>query len=323
MNIYDFDKTIYDGDSTAAFIKYCIKHYKKTLLMLFPTAFAFLKYKLGFWTKTQFKEKMYGFLKYIPDIDNAVSEFWDLHECNILDYYKKQASTDDIIISASPEFLLEPICKRLGVQRLIASRVDKHTGVYTGINCWGDEKVVRLYDKYQIKSCDNFYSDSFSDTPLADIAKNAYIVRRNDLYEWDKYEPSKKERFMATFFSMQFVKFVIVGILCTMFNVIFSWGYRMFIPSTTLAFLPGYVTANIVSYILNSLATFKERLSFTRFVKYFVSYIPNFIIQTIIVFAYDALFPASPSIFAYILAAIIGVPVTFIIMKVFTFKKSN
>ena len=97
----------------------------------------------------------------------------------------------------------------------------------------------------------------------------------------------------------------------------------MFIPSTTLAFLPGYVTANIVSYILNSLATFKERLSFTRFVKYFVSYIPNFIIQTIIVFAYDALFPASPSIFAYFLAAIIGVPVTFIIMKVFTFKKSN
>ena len=34
MNVYDFDKTIYDGDSTAAFIKYCIKRYKKTLLML-------------------------------------------------------------------------------------------------------------------------------------------------------------------------------------------------------------------------------------------------------------------------------------------------
>lgn len=127
---------------------------------------------------------------------------------------------------------------------------------------------------------------------------------------------------MTVFFSVQFLKFVIVGVLCTLFNVLFSWGYSMFIPSTTLAFLPGYVTANLVSYILNSFATFKERLSFTRFVKYFISYIPNFIIQTIIVFAYEALFPTAPGIFAYILAAIIGVPVTFIIMKVFTFKKA-
>ena len=58
MNIYDFDKTIYDGDSTAAFIGYCAKKYKKTLLTLFPTAWAFLLYSTGIYTKTQFKEKL-------------------------------------------------------------------------------------------------------------------------------------------------------------------------------------------------------------------------------------------------------------------------
>ena len=86
MNIYDFDKTIYDGDSTAAFIGYCAKRYKKTFLTLFPTAWAFLLYSLGLRTKTQFKEKMYRFLRYIPDIDSALKDFWDTHECNILDY---------------------------------------------------------------------------------------------------------------------------------------------------------------------------------------------------------------------------------------------
>lgn len=188
MNIYDFDKTIYDGDSTFDFIKYCVLHYPKAAVTALPTLIAFIKYKTNIYTKTQFKEVMYRFLKYIPDIDAALEDFWDKHECNILDYYKKQCRDDDIIISASPEFLLKPICKRLNITRLIASRVDKKTGKYTGENCWGEEKVIRLKDKYGITECENFYSDSFSDTPLAKIAsKNAYIVRRNKLTLWNEF----------------------------------------------------------------------------------------------------------------------------------------
>lgn len=323
MNIYDFDKTIYDGDSTAAFIKHCAKRYKKTLITAIPTAWAFLLYTIGIYTKTQFKECMYRFLKYIPDIDNALEDFWDKHERNILDYYKKQMQDDDIIISASPEFLLKPICKRLGIKHLIASRVDKSTGKYTGENCWGKEKVTRLYDEYKISHCDNFYSDSYSDTPLAEIADRAFIVRRNELSGWNEYTPSKKEKLISTFLSKEFMMFVIVGALSTLANVGFSAIYRIFIPDNTLAFLPGYVTANVFSYILNSTLTFKERLHFIRFVKYFISYIPNFIIQTVVVFIYSLLFPTSPSILAYVAAAIIGVPVTFGIMKIFTFKKQR
>ncbi len=187
MNIYDFDKTIYDGDSTFAFVKYCMKNHKKALLTLIPTGWAFLLYAVGKYTKTRFKERMYGFLRYVPDIDSALEDFWDKHECNILDYYKKQMRGDDIIISASPEFLLEPICRRLGIERLIASRVDKHTGKYTGMNCWGDEKVIRLYDTYGVTHCDEFYSDSLSDTPLAEIADKAFIVCHNTLTPWDEY----------------------------------------------------------------------------------------------------------------------------------------
>ena len=321
MNIYDLDKTIHDGDSTAAFIWYCVKHYPRTIVTLIPTAWSFLLYMFGIYTKKQFKEKMYRFLRYIPDIDNALEDFWDKNECNILDYYKSQQPDDDIIISASPEFLLEPICKRLGIKHMIASRVDKKTGKYTGENCWGEEKVVRLLDTYGISSCDKFYSDSFSDSPLAEIADEAFIVRRNILTPWNEYQPTSKERLKKTFLSKEFMIFIAVGVICTLANVLFSQMYRTFIPNNTLAFLPGYVTSNILSYVLNSFVTFKERLSLARFWKYFISYIPNFIIQTIIVFCYSLILPSSPSIFAYITAAVIGVPITYIIMKLFTFKK--
>lgn len=321
MNIYDFDKTIYDGDSTADFIKYCSARYKKTWITLLPTAWAFILYTLGIYKKTQFKEKMYRFLEYVPNIDEALEDFWDKHESNILDYYKAQKGESDIIISASPEFLLEPICHRLGIKRLIASKVDKHTGIYTGENCYGQEKVRRLKETYAIEDCDEFYSDSLSDTPLSKIAEKSFIVRRNSLIPWDLYVPGKAETFKHMVLSREFLVFALVGFICTVFNIGFSALFRLFIPDTMLAFLPGYVTANIASYLLNSTLTFKARLCISQYIKYFVSYIPNFLIQSVVVFIYSQLFPTGPAILGYALSAFIGLPVTFIIMKLFTFRK--
>ena len=68
--------------------------------------------------------------------------------------------------------------------------------------------------------------------------------------------------------------------------------------------------------------TFKEKLGFVKFIKFFISYIPNFIIQTVIVYLYDR-FIQGPSVIAYALAAVIGVPITFVFMKIFTFKKND
>ena len=61
-------------------------------------------------------------------------------------------------------------------------------------------------------------------------------------------------------------------------------------------------------------------MGFVRYVKFFISYIPNFLIQTVIVGLFDV-FTDFPAIIAYITAAVIGIPVTFILMKIFAFKK--
>ncbi len=318
MNIYDFDETIYDSDSTKDFYFYCLKKYPKILLSVPAMAWSFFLYILGIKSKTQFKQKMYRFLNYVPDIDAELTVFWDKNEYKIKQWYRNRQKEDDMIISASPEFLLKPICNRLGINHLIASKVDKKTGVYTGENCWGEEKVKRLYKEFPDTVCEEFYSDSLSDTPLSAIASKAGIIRGEEVVAWSDYKPSK----MKMFLSREFLSFLIVGGINTVSNIVFSTIYSLFIQNTTIAFLPGYITSNVVSYILNSYLTFKERFGILKFIKFFISYIPNFLIQTVIVYLFDQ-FVHGLSVIAYIIAAIIGVPVTFVFMKIFAFKKEK
>ena len=133
-----------------------------------------------------FKERFYRFLYAFDDIDSEVSRFWDGHEKKIKRWYLENRRPDDVVISASPEFLLNPVCKRLGISVLMASVVDKKTGLYTGDNCWGKEKVRRFYERFKDGKIDDFYSDSYSDSPLARISERAFIVKGEKIIPWDK-----------------------------------------------------------------------------------------------------------------------------------------
>ena len=183
VNVYDWDKTIFPVDSTAAFCRWCVRRHPSVLLHfigLLPILPAFLSGRLP---KTRFKERLYGFLRRIPDIDAEVQAFWDANFHRIHRWYLEQMRPDDIVISASPEFLISVPAERLGV-RLLASRVDRKTGKTTGENCWGPEKVKRLREAYPDVTIANFYSDSHSDDPLAQLADRAYLVRGSELLDW-------------------------------------------------------------------------------------------------------------------------------------------
>lgn len=175
VNVYDWDKTIFPVDSTFAFYRFCLKHYPGVLRAA-PRALAMLP---GYWTKnctkTRIKEQFYGFLRYVPDIDAALETFWNENFSRINAWYLDQRRDDDIIISASPEFLVKIPADRLGV-RLLASRVDRHTGATEGENCHGAEKVVRLHAAFPDVQIAEFYSDSRSDAPLAALAERAFLV---------------------------------------------------------------------------------------------------------------------------------------------------
>lgn len=184
MNAYDFDKTIYINDSTADFYLYCIKRKPSLILTVFNTAFSairFYVFKIG--SKTEFKERMYSFFKQV-NAPTLVDEFWDKKISGIKQFYLANHKEDDVVISASPEFLLKPICQRLGIKHLIASKVDPITGKYDGENCHGKEKVRRFYECFPDGKIECFYSDSHSDDPLAQIAEKSYLVNKNNITSW-------------------------------------------------------------------------------------------------------------------------------------------
>ena len=183
-NVYDFDKTIYKRDSTFDFYLFCIKK-KPRILTELPvlTGYAVL-FVLKVCSKTEFKEIFYRFLRHLGSVDELVEEFWNLHRGGIADYYHDTHRDTDVVISASPEFLLKPICKQLSIHKLIASRVDRHTGIYFGENCWGEEKVRRFREEMPDAEVADFYSDSLSDTPMAAIAERAFLVTSGGIVPW-------------------------------------------------------------------------------------------------------------------------------------------
>jgi len=181
--VYDFDKTIFAGDSTIRFFRHCVVKHPRAVFDMLASLWWFAGVKLHLVSKTQAKERFYRFLSHVPDVENEVLAFWAKNAHRIRHWYLECHSDNNLVISASPEFLLKPICQSLHVQ-LIASRVDPYTGSTDGLNCHGQEKVVRLLEAFPDTQIDVFYSDSRSDTPLAQLAKKAYFIRGNHIENW-------------------------------------------------------------------------------------------------------------------------------------------
>lgn len=184
INAYDFDKTIYDGDSSADFYKYCLKRNKKVLLQAPVQLWGTILYLLKIIDKTKFKEHVFSFLKRIDNIDDYIDDFWNNNFKNIKKWYINQKEKTDVVISASPEFLLKPLEKKLNVS-IIASKVDKKTGKFLSKNCHDYEKIKRYEEKYS-KKIKAFYSDSIkADRAMFEYAKKAFLVTKDKVEEID------------------------------------------------------------------------------------------------------------------------------------------
>lgn len=318
MNVYDFDKTIYDGDSTIDFWKFCLKRHKKLLITLPGLLPAAVKYCLGLISLTKFKEKWFQFLKQVPDIDIEISAFWKTNFSKIKEWYLAEKKETDVIISASPEFLLKPATDKLGVS-LIASRVDSSNGTFSGENCKGAEKVIRFNAEYPEEKIGKFYSDSLTDTPLAELSDDAYIVSGNIFTSWNEYELSGFDKMKKTFLSKDFLLFIFCGGVGTLTNFICSLLISLIIDPT-VSYVFGYFISLFVTYALSAKLIFSAKLNVLTFGKFVISYIPNFLIQIIFVVLFINLLGWYKAI-AYALAIIIGLPISFLLVKVFAFRK--
>ena len=248
LYLYDFDDTIYDGNSVVDFFLFC---YRKKLFKtshFFRVTIMFIQYKIKYLSLEETKEYIFNFLEKVPNIDELVKEFWVTHEKNIKDFYLVKNHNDDVIISASPKFLLEPICKKLQVKKLIASDVDKKTGKYNKPTCRGEEKVKELKKCYPKARILEMYSDAIIDKPLLELAEKSYYVKKNKLYDYRTYKPNYFVRFWRWGWGIyhkdeEVWNYLIVGALTTIVSI---GTYGIF----SKIFHIHYITSNILSWII-------------------------------------------------------------------------
>ncbi|MBR2138374.1 MAG: haloacid dehalogenase-like hydrolase [Bacilli bacterium] len=194
MYIYDFDDTIYDGDTNKDIIKYGLKkHFKITLKALLKAKKLNKEYKRGMIEFERVKEAMLSFIYQTPNADAFITMFVEAHLHKIKPWYINKRTENDVVISASYEIWIKEFCKHLGIKTVIATRTDE-AGNILGKNCKGQEKINRLFALVPDAKVAAMYSDSSCDIPLFDLAERGYVVEGQKIstyYKGYKFKNNK------------------------------------------------------------------------------------------------------------------------------------
>ena len=179
MNGYDFDDTIYRGNSTRRFYFFCMLRLPYLVIMIPVIVLAGLLRGLRILNKNRFLHILELYIALVPNVERFAVKFWNKNERRIKPWYLQQKRDDDIVVSASPRFLIEEICNRLGV-KCIATDIDVRAKLH-GKHCYGAEKVAHYKSVFEDAPLATYYSDSLSDTPMLQFAERGYFVKGNEI----------------------------------------------------------------------------------------------------------------------------------------------
>ncbi|MCQ2742412.1 MAG: haloacid dehalogenase-like hydrolase [Bacilli bacterium] len=180
MNVYDFDETIFYFDSEVLFCRALLEsnevksEHKQMLLDITSKGDEVFFEKI---------KGLYWICDDIKDLEAFLEDFWDKNEKYIKPFYKKIRKEDDVISSATPRFILEPIQRRLGFKNLIATELEPKSYKLLHLNK-GEGKVTSFKKQYPDGEIECFYSDSDNDLPLAKLAKKAFKVKGDEISPW-------------------------------------------------------------------------------------------------------------------------------------------
>lgn len=179
MNVYDFDNTIYDGETLVDFILYYVKtdpkiwkYVPKLLWICFKDYFHLFTVEDAVDAYASFLE---GYYTKVDTVERDIVKFWDENEHRIKPWYNEVRRDDDIIVSGTTDFILDEIMKRMGIKNYVGSSIDKKTGKFVRL-CFLDNKVKFFKELFPDAHIDNFYTDSMNDKAMMDIADHVFFV---------------------------------------------------------------------------------------------------------------------------------------------------
>ena len=340
FDLYDFDGTIYDGDSGVDIILFAIKKKPYLVFYLLTVLGSVLLYFLKLRTKEQMKSKIFKIFTYFDDINSFIDDFWKKHERKLKKFWlEKKNHSKDIIISASCRIWLEPIANKYKVYDLFATEMDIKTGKIIGDNCHGKEKVNLFYKKYPKGIMSKMYTDSVNDLPLIEEAKDGYLVKRNKIYNYYDYKPNFIVRFWNFGWSIyhkneEVWNYLIVGFLTTLVNLLVKWSLLLTVFDSKnalelqIAIIISWIAAVIFAYITNKVFVFKSKNK--NIIKESISFLGSRLLTLFMEMGLMWFFVTLLELNTAILVFIITIMVQFIIVvcnyilsKLFVFKKGG
>lgn len=184
VNVFDFDNTIYDGETLIDFVLYYMKRDIKIWKYVPKLCLIALKDGLHLFTVEEAVKEYASFLEgyytKLGDVSGDVVDFWNKNEKKIKPWYEKVRTENDIVVSGSTDFILDEIMKRMGIKNYVGSSIDKKTGKFKRL-CFLENKVKIFNELYPHAHIVNFYTDSMNDKAMMDISDNVYFVRKNKI----------------------------------------------------------------------------------------------------------------------------------------------
>ena len=130
------------------------------------------------------KANSFCFLQSI-DGEKFAEDYWDKNLKNIYPFFlPENRDLPAVVCSASPEFLLKPVCEKLCVDKVIGTQMDPKTGYIKGKNCKNAEKAARISKELPDYSFYCAYSDSLKhDKPILELGERAFLAKKGKIKE--------------------------------------------------------------------------------------------------------------------------------------------
>lgn len=184
LAIFDLDNTLIAGDSDHSWGEFLVDQnivdrqlYKKMNDKFYADyesgsldIFAYLEFSVEPLTQFSLQELDILHQQFMRDIIEPMK----LDQAETLINHHRQAGDRVLVITSTNRFIVEPICKSLGIDEIIATDLQiidgKYTGKVDGTPTFKEGKVERFNQWLKEQNTNNegsyFYSDSINDMPM-------------------------------------------------------------------------------------------------------------------------------------------------------------
>jgi len=205
LAIFDVDFTLTKKETLIELFIFMLKKEPRLITHIPNNIYSALLYALKIYDAKKLKQIFIRFINGMKEEDMKllVREFYEkrlkaiIYEDAIVMMKKlKKEGCKIYLISASAEFYLEELYQIKEVDKIIGTKFKFEKGTYNniieGVNCRGEEKVVRLFEVLKKENIEVDYknsymfSDSLSDMPLFKLVGNPYLINYKKKHSYIK-----------------------------------------------------------------------------------------------------------------------------------------